>query len=568
MRALFSLMMILISVSSTALESEFLPVEDAFRYQYVIEDNTLLVSWEIADGYYLYHDRIKAAQGDVVLTPQFQQKAELKNDEFFGDTLVFHRRLDATITLVDQKTVVLSFQGCAEAGLCYPPVKRQIELSKTPTNDKANTDLGDISALLAGNSITWQLLVFFLLGLGLAFTPCVFPMIPILSSIIVGQGDSITTRKAFVMSLTYVLAMALSYALVGTAMGYFGAQANIQMYLQTPWVIISFAAVFVLLSLSMFGFYELALPRFIQDRLAGVQSSQKGGNLLGVAIMGVLSALVVSPCVSAPLAGTLVYISTTGDALLGGFALFSLGLGMGVPLLIIGIGGGRYMPKSGVWMNTVKNIFGVALIAIAIWLLGRIVSDVTSLMLWGVFALFIAVFLGAFDSPQSQKDKIKRSVALTIFLYALALFIGALMGNSDLLQPLKINNTSHSEMSLPNTSITKTADVSQIENEIAQAQEKSQWILIDVYADWCASCKIMDRDIFKHPDMQPWLEKIKLVKLDITDNEDEHRSFLDKHGIYGPPAILFFNKQGPQPNLHIVGEISRTEFFQRLENDL
>ncbi|WP_396589135.1 protein-disulfide reductase DsbD [Bermanella sp. R86510] len=568
MRALFSLMMILISVSSMALESEFLPVEDAFRYQYVIEDDTLLVSWEIADGYYLYQDRIKATQGDVVLTPQFQQKAELKNDEFFGDTLVFHHRLDAAITLVDQQTVVLSFQGCAEAGLCYPPVKKQIELTKTPTNDKANTDLGDISALLAGNSITWQLLVFFLLGLGLAFTPCVFPMIPILSSIIVGQGDSITTRKAFVMSLTYVLAMALSYALVGTAMGYFGAQANIQMYLQTPWVIISFAAVFVLLSLSMFGFYELALPRFIQDRLAGVQSSQNGGNLLGVAIMGVLSALVVSPCVSAPLAGTLVYISTTGDALLGGFALFALGLGMGVPLLIIGTGGGRYMPKSGVWMNTVKNIFGVALIAIAIWLLGRIVSDVTSLMLWGVFALFIAVFLGAFDSPQSQKDKIKRSVALTIFLYALALFIGALMGNSDLLQPLKINNTSHSEISLPNTSIYKTADVTQIENEIAQAQGKSQWILIDVYADWCASCKIMDRDIFKHPDMQPWLEKIKLVKLDITDNEDEHRAFLDKHGIYGPPAILFFNKQGPQPNLHIVGEISRTEFFQHLENDL
>jgi thiol:disulfide interchange protein DsbD len=259
------------------------------------------------------------------------------------------------------------------------------------------SDISSITAILESGSMVFQLLIFFALGLGLAFTPCVFPMIPILSSIIVGQGESLTTRRAFAMSLSYVLAMAVTYAIAGVIVGYFGATANVAIYLQNPWVLGTFAAIFVLLSLSMFGLYELALPRFIHDKLSNAQQKQQGGRLISVAIMGSLSALVVSPCVSAPLAGTLVYISTTGDALLGGLALLALGLGMGVPLLIIGTGGGKFLTKAGMWMDGVKNVFGVALLAVAIWLLERVIPASTTLMLWAILQIGSGIFLGALE---------------------------------------------------------------------------------------------------------------------------------------------------------------------------
>jgi len=564
-------------------EAEFLPVAEAFQFEHSQDGNVLTLSWEIADGYYLYQSRLKATQNGQTLPLTFKQAPISKEDEYFGIQNIFKHHLTVSTTLLDTSDVNVSYQGCAEAGLCYPPVKATVSPdgamvdsgeatssnalgSDTANNTTNDNEISAITKLLSEGSLIWKMAIFFALGLGLAFTPCVFPMVPILSSIIVGQGDTLTTRRAFVLSLSYVLAMATTYAVAGVIVGYFGAQFNIQLYLQNPWVLSIFSLVFVALSLSMFGLYEIRLPRFLQDKLSSAQHQQQGGSVISVAIMGALSALVVSPCVSAPLAGTLVYISTTGDAVLGGIALLALGLGMGTPLLLIGTGGGKVLPKAGVWMNAIKNIFGVALLAVAIWIVERVIPAQLTVALWGVLMVGCAVYLGAFEAQTSGWKQLQRVLGLVLFIYGTLLMIGASAGAHNPLAPLSsLQNAAVTPQIAPAHSNTKITDPIELEKHIANARA-DQVVIVDFYADWCISCKVMDEKVFKHPKVLAEMANVKFLQLDITDNEPEQLAFLKKYGLFGPPAILFFKNNQELSQHRVLGDTDFSTFLNIIKS--
>ncbi len=588
-RILILLSAMLLSALSYGEDEQFLPVEQAFPYtiQYQQDGSALKIDWQIADHYYLYLDRLKLKQGDKRINLNYQQDAVMKEDEYFGRVGIFKHQLNASANIDPNQAFTLTFQGCAEAGLCYPPVKTTI----TPPSSKQiqakdsikvanvippaapkkldSNDVSSITALLQESNIFWQLLIFFGLGVGLAFTPCVFPMVPILSSIIVGQGDNLSTRKAFMMSLTYVLAMAMTYALAGVVVGYFGAKANVSLYLQSPWVLGSFAAVFVALSLSMFGFYELQLPRFIQDKLNSWNQKQQGGQLVSVGIMGSLSALVVSPCVSAPLAGTLVYISTTGDALLGGAALLALGLGMGLPLLLIGTGGSKFLPKAGMWMNAVKAVFGVALLAVAIWLLERVIPAMATMMLWAILLIASGTYLGAFENNTQGWHRLFKAMGLVFSLYGVMLMVGAAAGNHNPLKPLQgLNSPMANSQSYPATAPVKKQVITtpaQLQASLNQAQQENKIAVLDFYADWCIACKIMEEEIFNQANVKMAMADVAFIQMDITDNTDEQLQMLSDMGLFGPPAVLFYKGNVEQKELRIVGEVPADTFLRQLQ---
>ncbi len=567
------------SAFSHAQDTEFLQVDQAFSYEALLKGDQLQIRFDIADHYYLYLSRLSLKQEGQDLTFTTEQTPIEKEDEYFGQVQIFKHQLTLFTHTTSSSPVTLGFQGCAEAGLCYPPQKREVSLvdlkpadlttiTKTSARSVDGEDVSSITALLQSGSLVWQMLIFFALGVGLAFTPCVFPMIPILSSIIVGQGN-ITTRRAFVMSLTYVVAMALAYASAGVLVGYFGAKANIQLYLQSPWVLGTFAAIFVLLSLSMFGFYELKLPRVLQDKLSTINQNQQGGQLLSVAIMGVLSALVVSPCVSAPLAGTLVYISTTGDALLGGAALLALGLGMGLPLLLIGTGGSRFLPKAGMWMNAVKNVFGVALLGVAIWLLERIVPASVTMTLWAALLICSGVFLGAFEQGTQGWSRLFKALGVIVCFYGALLIVGAAAGQTNPLQPLVFSSINSASVS--HVSVAKSHDASKMittskefKMALKQANDQQQIAVLDFYADWCIACKIMDTEIFSHTDTQEKMSNVSFIQLDMTKNTDDQLTLLNEFGLFGPPAVLFFSKGEELSQLRIVGEVDKATFLKHL----
>ena len=567
------------SAFSHAQDTEFLQVDQAFSYEALLKGDQLQIRFDIADHYYLYLSRLSLKQEGQDLTFTTEQTPIEKEDEYFGQVQIFKHQLTLFTHTTSSSPVTLGFQGCAEAGLCYPPQKREVSLvdlkpadlttiTKTSARSVDGEDVSSITALLQSGSLVWQMLIFFALGVGLAFTPCVFPMIPILSSIIIGQGN-ITTRRAFVMSLTYVVAMALAYASAGVLVGYFGAKANIQLYLQSPWVLGTFAAIFVLLSLSMFGFYELKLPRVLQDKLSTINQNQQGGQLLSVAIMGVLSALVVSPCVSAPLAGTLVYISTTGDALLGGAALLALGLGMGLPLLLIGTGGSRFLPKAGMWMNAVKNVFGVALLGVAIWLLERIVPASVTMTLWAALLICSGVFLGAFEQGTQGWSRLFKALGVIVCFYGALLIVGAASGQTNPLQPLVFSSINSASVS--HVSVAKSHDASKMittskefKMALNKAEDQQQIAVLDFYADWCIACKIMDTEIFSHTDTQEKMSNVSFIQLDMTKNTDDQLTLLNEFGLFGPPAVLFFSKGEELSQLRIVGEVDKATFLKHL----
>ena len=567
------------SAFSHAQDTEFLQVDQAFSYEALLKGDQLQIRFDIADHYYLYLSRLSLKQEGQDLTFTTEQTPIEKEDEYFGQVQIFKHQLTLFTHTTSSSPVTLGFQGCAEAGLCYPPQKREVSLvdlkpadlttiTKTSARSVDGEDVSSITALLQSGSLVWQMLIFFALGVGLAFTPCVFPMIPILSSIIIGQGN-ITTRRAFVMSLTYVVAMALAYASAGVLVGYFGAKANIQLYLQSPWVLGTFAAIFVLLSLSLFGFYELKLPRVLQDKLSTINQNQQGGQLLSVAIMGVLSALVVSPCVSAPLAGTLVYISTTGDALLGGAALLALGLGMGLPLLLIGTGGSRFLPKAGMWMNAVKNVFGVALLGVAIWLLERIVPASVTMTLWAALLICSGVFLGAFEQGTQGWSRLFKALGVIVCFYGALLIVGAAAGQTNPLQPLVFSSINSASVS--HVTMAKRHDASKMittskefKMALNKAEDQQQIAVLDFYADWCIACKIMDTEIFSHTDTQEKMSNVSFIQLDMTKNTDDQLTLLNEFGLFGPPAVLFFSKGEELTQLRIVGEVDKATFLKHL----
>lgn len=600
-------------------EEDFLDPDVAFSVTVSMKDaQTMTARFKVADNYYLYQERISFAlkSGNVQLGKSLLPAAVLKNDPNFGDVYIYKHdfSVDVPITGQGDFEVIAKYQGCASAGLCYPPQKKINALSTNHTNSKptnaavsdflsqakqaapvtttetntsatqananttfdaaANADLSEtdqIAGMLSGGNAWVAIAFFFGIGLLLAFTPCVFPMIPILSSIIVGQGEGLTTRRAFTLSLVYVLAMALTYTAAGVLAGLFGA--NLQAAFQNPWILMSFSAIFVLLSLSMFGFYELQLPASLQAKLADVSNKQQGGTLTGVAIMGLLSALIVGPCVAPPLAGALIYIGQTGDALLGGAALFALSMGMGVPLLLIGTAAGKYMPRAGGWMDNVKAVFGVSLLAVAIWMLSRILPDAISLLLWALLTIGSAIYLGALEAATTGWRKLSKTIGLVLLTWGLFLLIAVASGGKSLLTPLahlaSLNGSIVTNQSTQHVSFSKINNIADLESALTQAKAQNKPVMLDFYADWCVSCKEMESFTFSDAGVSQRLNQMVLLQVDMTANTDEQQALLKRFGLVGPPAILFFSTEGQeQRNLRVVGFMKAQAFATQLDKAL
>jgi thiol:disulfide interchange protein DsbD len=558
-------------------QPELLDAEDAFQFSHQINAaGQLELSWNIAHDYHLYQDKFKVSilEGAASIGELQLPKAVQIDDPLFGKTMVYHGAITGSLpinTLTSSTTIQVEYQGCSAAvGVCYPPIKKQISLNPTeiqtvqqtgsvlntsnsaPAADQALSESDEIADTLKNSSVWIVIATFFIFGLLLAFTPCVFPMIPILSSIIVGQGDQLTTKRAFVMSLVYVLAMSVTYTVAGVLAGMFGE--NLQAAFQNPWIIGSFSLIFVLLSLSMFGFYDLQLPSRLQSKLTNMSNKQQGGTLTGVAIMGFLSALIVGPCVAPPLAGALIYIGQTGDAVLGGVALFAMSIGMGLPLLVLGASAGKLLPRAGAWMDNVKAVFGVMLIGIAIWMLERIIPAEIAMLSWAILFIVSAIYLGAFESTQTKSGwlKLLKGFALVLFLYGLMILIGLMGGSKDMFQPLKTfqGGLGSAQAQSEHLSFKTIKSIEELEAELA----KGQPVMLDFYADWCISCKEMEKLTFTQPQVHQALAGVTLLQADVTKNDDIDKALMKKFGLIGPPAILFFSPSGiEQKAQRVVG---------------
>jgi len=591
-------------------QPEFLPVDEAFRFSAEALPGgaapaaggaavVLVARWTMPEGYYLYRHAFAAKVRDPAGGAAAAELGELeipaglaKVDDYFGAVEVYYDEASVRVPIRSGSGAVevgITYQGCADAGLCYPPETRWVPVAlpaaggaggaaagpgagaETPVAPAvstrgapaAGTPLTEdrrLAAVLADSGLVTALLLFFVGGIGLAFTPCVLPMVPILSSIIVGQEGVLTRGRSFRLSLSYVFGMALTYAVIGTLVGLFGAGLNLQAALQSPPVLMVFAALFVLLALSMFGFYELRLPASWQNGLNALGDRVGGGRHTGVFVMGSLSALVVSPCVSAPLAGALIYLSATGDAVLGGSALLALALGMGVPLLVIGASGGHLLPRTGAWMNSVKAVFGVGLLAVAVWLLERVVPAAVTLALWAGLAIGVGVYLGALDfAPRQGWAQLWKASGAFAFIYGVLLLIGAASGADDPLKPLgrfaaaAVSTEAATPQALSWRPVGSLAD---LEAELAQARAAGQPALLDLYADWCISCKVMERSVFPRPEVAGQLRQFRLLKADVTANNAEDQALMQAFGLFGPPSMVFFGPDGRElDDVRIQGEI-------------
>jgi len=588
-------------------EDDIPTVEQAFRFTAeVAAPDRLWLTWDIADGSFLYQEKIRIALEDapsVALDPYELPEPEIKPDTVrpdgtIGDVAVYHHRIDLPLPLLrgstepTSLTLVVKYQGCAERGICYPPVTRRVGLdlpaatqvadiatprARAPAVDTVPPGaMGDseplsesdrIAAVLAGGNPWATAVLFFGFGLLLAFTPCVFPMIPILSGIIAGQGAAITTRKAFILSLVYVLAMALTYAVAGVLAGLFGA--NLQAAFQHPWSLGLFALVFVALALSMFGFYELQLPSGLQSRLAAISNRQEGGTLVGVAVMGLLSALIVGPCVAPPLAGALIFIGQTGDWLLGGTSLFALSLGMGTPLIAIGTSAGKLLPKAGAWMDAVKAVFGVALLAVAILLLERILPPAVAMALWGLLLICSGVYLGALQQlPPAANgwSRLWKGLGFCLLTYGVLMLVGAAAGGKDTVQPLRGLGLGGGEAVERQAVFKPIKSVADLERELAAAGSVGRPVMLDFYADWCVSCKELERYTFSDPTVIAELDRFVLLRADVTTNDEQDRELIQgRFGIPGPPAVLFFDAEGRElRGYRIIGFKPAREFADHL----
>jgi len=587
-----------------AKQPTFLQPDQAFGLQVVVRDAyTLQASFNVTPGYYLYRDKIKFETGDGVakiLTVNLP-RGEMKQDPSFGNIEVFHSSFQAEITLerlrdtAASMTLNATYMGCSEDGLCYPPIKKTLalDLPDAKTGKRAppapvmteapppsaitplsaargsasqpDNDNTRIAQLFKSGSFWLIVSFFFGAGLLLALTPCVFPMIPILSGIIVGRGHKITKMHAFILSLAYVLGMAVTYAAAGVAAGLSGSLLSNA--LQTPWVLGSFSALFVLLSLSMFGFYELQLPSSWQSKLNDTSNHLHGGHLSGVFAMGALSAIIVGPCVAAPLAGALLYIGQTNDAVLGGVALFALALGMGAPLLLIGTSAGVLLPKAGGWMESVKKFFGVMLLALAIWIVQPLLPIGIQMLLWAALLIFSGVYMRALDAlPHNAGGwhRLFKGSGMIALLLGAAYLIGALSGAHDLLRPL--GNIGRAETQAAETvQFSRVMDVAELDRRVAQAH--GQVVMLDFYADWCVSCKEMERFTFTDPAVQAKLKPMLLLQADVTANSEADQALLKRFGLYGPPGILFFDAQGKEMgDFRVIGYQNATQFLKTLQN--
>ncbi|KZY95627.1 hypothetical protein A3746_12350 [Oleibacter sp. HI0075] len=551
---------------------DFLPVEQAFPLETYTEPGQITAHWQNADGYYLYEHRIYLTQGAVRLDPATWSKdGKEKYDEAFGDIVAYYGQLEVSFDTASLTpgTATLHYQGCADAGLCYPPQTSEVVITEpvaNPITDAASTGDSAISSsqssassddsFFSGRSLPTVIGIFFLLGLGLTFTPCVLPMVPILTSVVLGGGQT-SAGRGFWLSFLYVTGMAITYAAAGLTVGLLGAGANVQAMMQSPPVLIGFAIFFIVLSMSMFGVYELQLPSGIRNRLNAASQKQSGGQAGSVFIIGVLSALVASPCVSAPLAGALAYLSTTGDATSGALALLALGFGMGTPLIVLGTTGASVLPKAGMWMERIKYLFGIMLIGVAIWLVSRLLPGYIVLGLWGALAVGAGVSAGALNTANEGPQRLIKPVAVGVFAYGIIALAGAVSGRSDPLNPL-----GHAE-DVHVSPFYQTESVAEVKGLIADANTP---VMLDLYADWCISCKIIDKEIFATDEAQQRLSHVQWIQLDVTDNTDEHQTFMKAQAVFGPPTVLFFEPGADNASGRIIGEREKDDFLQEALN--
>lgn len=583
-KRLLHLLLLLLTIGAVQ-AAELIPPLLAFKpTARALDAQTAEVRFEIAKGYYLYRDnfRFAAEPSSIQLGKPELPKGKQKDDDTFGRVEVFYDEVAIRVPVERNSSGVLPLtlnvtsQGCADIGVCYPPQKQSVSLEmpdagalpaagpveRAPTADES----GRIARLLSGASAWVVVASFFGFGLLLSLTPCVFPMIPILSGIIVGTGRAgrgVSHARGFTLSLGYVLGMAVTYAAAGVAAGFSGTLLSAS--LQNAWVLGGFALIFVALSLSMFGFYELQLPSFMQSRLSEEATHLKGGSLAAVTLMGALSALIVGPCVAAPLAGALLYIGQTGDAALGGAALFSMGLGMGVPLLAVGLSAGTLLPKSGAWMEAIKKAFGVVLLATALWIVSPLLPVSAQMAGWAALLIVPAIFMHAIDPLPSHANAAMRfwkGVGLLMLLTGAAMLAGALSGATDPLRPLAAlgsGNASAETRALPFERIRSLAELD------ARARAAGKPVMLDFYADWCVSCKEMERFTFSDPRVQQRLSGWLLLQADVTANSDDDKELLARFGLFGPPGILFFNNKGEElPDVRVIGYQRAEDFLATL----
>jgi thiol:disulfide interchange protein DsbD len=581
------------NIARNLFQDELLPPEQAFQFLASVKDaQTLRVDWRIADGYYLYREKIRLELIDATgarLGTYDIPRGTPEYDEAFGQVETFHGELGFDLPLIRSNpsahavTLQAKFQGCADRGVCYPPMNQEISLDlpaalqnaalvqSAPPADYAVappvlSEQDRIVQSLRQDTLWMTLLSFFGFGLLLAFTPCVFPMIPILSGIIVGHGNRITTGRAFLLSLSYVVASAATYTVFGILAALFGS--NLQTTFQQPWIIALFSAVFVLLSLSMFDFYHLELPKSLQVKLHNSSERHRDGSLWGAAIMGSLSSLVVGPCVAAPLAGALIYIGQTGDAVLGGSALFTMGLGMGVPLLLLGASAGKLLPKAGNWLNSTKAVFGVIMLAVAVWMLERILPAPVTMLLWAMLLIIPAIYLSAIDPLPEQASgwrKLWKGVGLIMLSYGVLVLIGFSIGNTNPLQPLHGLGMNTLQASNQGIAFERVSSVTELETRIRQAQARHQPVMLDFYADWCTSCKEMEAYTFTDSKVKQALADFVLLQADVTKNSDDDKALLAKFNLIGPPGVLFFGVDGQEdPSLRVIGYQDADTFLKTL----
>jgi len=575
--------------------------EEAFVYEAIgFSSDTILARFTAQPGYYLYRDkfafRVVGDNGfeisDVVL-PQ----GSTKDDPEFGTVEVYYGQIEVPLRVTrpagqeQSITLVANYQGCRDGDICYPPQTSSVDLlmpasaedvrSAAPPETEPEVESAvqstavvtseqDALASMLLKNPGGALFAFFIAGILLAFTPCVLPMVPILSGIIVGQGERMTTARAFWLSLVYVLAMAVTYTVAGVLAGLFGQ--NLQALFQNAWILGFFIAIFIALALSMFGFFELQLPTSLQTRLTQTSNQQQGGSITGVAVMGFLSALIVGPCVAPPLAAALIVIGASGSALLGGAALFALSMGMGVPLILFGVSAGKLVPKAGPWMDSIKAVFGVGLLAVAIWMLERIVQGPVILLLWGLLATASGVYLGALERiPEGASGwrRLWKSIGLVLLLLGAIEIIGAASGGENWMNPLKNVRLGSQATSVEHITFQKIKSLADLDAAVVRSNQAGKPVMLDFYADWCVECVRMERNTFSEPEIQAFFERLQPLQADVTLNDETDQALMAEYGIIGPPAILFFDRHGTElRSMRLVGYFEPEEFAQHLERVL
>lgn len=583
-----------------------LQADEAFIYEAIgLSSETILVRFTAQPGYYLFRDKFAfrvVGDNGFEVRETVLPKGTIKDDPEFGPVEVYYGQIEVPVRVnrpagqEQSITLEADYQGCRDGDICYPPQTSSVDLlmsasaepiakaspaTSKPSEPPARAGLStgsqsvpaseqDMLAQMLLNNPLGALFAFFIAGILLAFTPCVFPMVPILSGIIAGQGDRMTTSRAFWLSLVYVLAMAVTYTVAGVLAGLFGQ--NLQALFQNPWILGFFIAIFIALALSMFGFFELQLPGSLQTRLTQASNQRQGGSLTGVAVMGFLSALIVGPCVAPPLAAALIVIGASGSALLGGAALFALSMGMGVPLILFGVSAGKLVPKAGPWMDSIKAVFGIGMLALAIWMLERIVQGPVILLLWGVLAIACAVYLGALEQVKEGATgwrRLWKSIGLVLLLLGIIEIIGAASGGDNWLKPLKNIHAGGQQTVAKHVTFQKVKSLADLEAAVARANQTGKPAMLDFYADWCVECVRMERNTFGEAEIQTLFGQVQPLQADVTQNDETDQALMKAYGIIGPPAILFFDRNGQELRGHrLVGYYKPDEFAKHLRSVL